>query len=106
MIIIYPGYKCNHLKEFQRKEKPQNDLRFRAGCYEKKQIDSVEKSRTLKTKVLLFLAKNRNFDRNPLRGCNLGSEGGAVLDSWGCTIIVICFYAKRLPTNWINQICD
>ena len=25
------------------------------------------------------LAKNRNFDRNPLRGCNYGLEGGAFL---------------------------
>ena len=32
-----------------------------------------------------FLAKNRNFDRNPLRGCNYGSEGGAVPDLGGAT---------------------
>ena len=32
-----------------------------------------------------FLAKNRNFDRNRVRGCNFGSEGGAVLDLRGCS---------------------
>ena len=26
-----------------------------------------------------IVAKNRNFDRNPLRGCNFGSEGGATI---------------------------
>lgn len=30
------------------------------------------------------LANDSNFDRNPLRGCNYGSEGGAVLDLRGC----------------------
>ena len=32
------------------------------------------------------MAKNRNFDRNPQRGCNFGSEGGAVLDLRGCIV--------------------
>lgn len=31
------------------------------------------------------MAKNRNFDRNRVRGCNFGSEGGAVLDLRGCS---------------------
>ena len=30
------------------------------------------------------LAKNRNFDRNRVRGCNFGSDGGAVLNLGGC----------------------
>ena len=30
------------------------------------------------------MAKNRNFDRNPSRGCNYSLEGGAVLDLRGC----------------------
>ena len=34
-----------------------------------------------------LMAKNRNFDRNPLRGCNYGLEGGAVLNLGGCSII-------------------
>ena len=32
-----------------------------------------------------FLANDSNFDRNPLRGCNYGSEGGAVPDLGGAT---------------------
>ena len=32
------------------------------------------------------LAKNRNFDRNPSRGCNFDLEGGAVLDLRGCIV--------------------
>ena len=31
------------------------------------------------------MAKDRNFDRNRVRGCNFGSEGGAVLDLRGCS---------------------
>lgn len=31
------------------------------------------------------MAKNRNFDRNPLRGCNYGLEGGAFLILGGAT---------------------
>ena len=27
----------------------------------------------------IFLANDSNFDRNPLRGCNYGLEGGAFL---------------------------
>ena len=34
---------------------------------------------------LAILAKNRNFDRNPLRGCNYGLEGGAFLILGGCS---------------------
>ena len=30
------------------------------------------------------MANDSNFDRNPLRGCNYGSEGGAVLNLGGC----------------------
>ncbi len=30
------------------------------------------------------MAKNRNFDRNPLRGCNYGLEGGAFSILGGC----------------------
>lgn len=33
----------------------------------------------------IVLAKNRNFDRNPLRGCNYGLEGGAFLILGGAT---------------------
>ena len=33
----------------------------------------------------LVLANDSNFDRNPLRGCNYGSEGGAVPDLGGAT---------------------
>lgn len=29
--------------------------------------------------VLFVLANDSNFDRNPLRGCNYGLEGGAFL---------------------------
>ena len=36
--------------------------------------------------VSLVLAKNRNFDRNPSRGCNFDLEGGAVLDLRGCIV--------------------
>ena len=36
------------------------------------------------TKAVSFLANDTNFDRNPLRGCNYGSEGGAVLNFGGC----------------------
>lgn len=32
-----------------------------------------------------FLANDSNFDRNPLRGCNYGLEGGAVLILGGCS---------------------
>ena len=32
-----------------------------------------------------FMANDSNFDRNPLRGCNYGSEGGAVPDLGGAT---------------------
>ena len=35
-----------------------------------------------------FLANDSNFDRNPLRGCNYGSEGGAVLNLGGCSFDV------------------
>ena len=35
--------------------------------------------------VLFVLAKNRNFDRNPSRGCNYGLEGGAFLILGGAT---------------------
>ena len=31
-----------------------------------------------------FLANDSNFDRNPLRGCNYGLEGGAFLILEGC----------------------
>ena len=31
------------------------------------------------------LANDSNFDRNPLRGCNYGLEGGAVPDLGGAT---------------------
>ena len=31
-----------------------------------------------------MVAKNRNFDRNPLRGCNYGLEGGAFSILGGC----------------------
>ena len=31
------------------------------------------------------LANDSNFDRNRVRGCNYGSEGGAVLDLRGCS---------------------
>ena len=30
------------------------------------------------------MANDSNFDRNPLRGCNYGLEGGAVLNLGGC----------------------
>ena len=33
----------------------------------------------------LFLANDSNFDRNPLRGCNYGLEGGAFLILGGAT---------------------
>lgn len=33
----------------------------------------------------IFLANNSNFDRNPLRGCNYGLEGGAFLILGGAT---------------------
>ena len=32
-----------------------------------------------------FVANDSNFDRNRVRGCNFGSEGGAVLDLRGCS---------------------
>ena len=32
-----------------------------------------------------ILAKNRNFDRNPSRGCNFDLEGGAFLILGGAT---------------------
>jgi len=32
-----------------------------------------------------FLANDSNFDRNPLRGCNYGLEGGAFLILGGCS---------------------
>ena len=35
------------------------------------------------------MAKNRNFDRNRVRGCIFGSEGGAVLDFRGCIYMSI-----------------
>lgn len=31
-----------------------------------------------------LLANDSNFDRNRVRGCNFGSEGGAVLNLGGC----------------------
>ena len=31
------------------------------------------------------MANDSNFDRNPLRGCNFGSEGGAFLILGGCS---------------------
>ena len=30
------------------------------------------------------MANDSNFDRNPLKGCNYGLEGGAVLNLGGC----------------------
>lgn len=30
------------------------------------------------------MANDSNFDRNRVRGCNFGSEGGAVLNLGGC----------------------
>ena len=34
-----------------------------------------------------FLANNSNFDRNPLRGCNYGLEGGCIFDfRWGSSL--------------------
>ena len=35
--------------------------------------------------LLDFLANDSNFDRNPLRGCNYGLEGGAFLILVGCS---------------------
>ena len=32
-----------------------------------------------------FVANDSNFDRNPLRGCNYGLEGGAFLILEGCS---------------------
>ena len=34
----------------------------------------------------LLLANDSNFDRNPLRGCNYGLEGGAVLNLGGAVL--------------------
>ena len=36
------------------------------------------------TRVLSNMANDSNFDRNPLRGCNYGLEGGAFLILGGC----------------------
>ena len=33
--------------------------------------------------LLTSLANDSNFDRNPLRGCNYGLEGGAFFDLGG-----------------------
>ena len=33
------------------------------------------------------LANDSNFDRNPLRGCNYGLEGGAFLILGGCSTL-------------------
>ena len=35
--------------------------------------------------LLFVLANDSNFDRNPLRGCNYGLEGGAFLILGGCS---------------------
>ena len=34
-----------------------------------------------------FMANDSNFDRNPLRGCNYGLEGGAFLILGGCSFL-------------------
>ena len=50
------------------------------------------------------MANDSNFDRNPVRGCNYGSEGGAVPDLGGaaftdCTTIGEKHIAVLCPTN-------
>ena len=39
--------------------------------------------------LLFVLANNSNFDRNRVRGCNYGLEGGAVLDLRGCITLPV-----------------
>lgn len=50
-----------------------------------KELDTNQDTRRIEIGVQLCMAKNRNFDRNRVRGCNFGSEGGAVLDLRGCS---------------------
>ena len=35
----------------------------------------------------VLLSNDSNFDRNPLMGCNYGSEGGAFLILGGCSFL-------------------
>ena len=42
-----------------------------------------------------LLAENRNFDRNRVRGCNSGSEGGAVLNLGGCSFYWLHHYWEK-----------
>jgi hypothetical protein len=50
---------------------------------------SIDKQRKTSNRngLLVFsvLANDSNFDRNPLRGCNYGLEGGAFLILGGCS---------------------
>ena len=67
-----------------------NPLRGLGGSRRRRR-GSVESSdhRYQKTEAplrgLRLLANDSNFDRNRVRGCNFGSEGGAVLDLRGCS---------------------
>ena len=45
------------------------------------------------------MANDSNFDRNPLRGCNYGLEGGANLDLRGQCHLKTVFSPEKLRQN-------
>ena len=59
-------------------------LQKKIPCHKREWTDKIKTEPGTRCASRLSLAKNRNFDRNPLRGCNYGLEGGAFSILGGC----------------------
>ena len=51
-----------------------------------------------------ILAKNRNFDRNPSRGCNFDLEGGAIFNLRGCIAFMLLDSKMQKVRNIIENV--
>ena len=51
-----------------------------------------------------LLAKNRNFDRNPSRGCNFDLEGGAIFNLRGCIAFMLLDSKMQKVRNIIENV--
>ena len=76
---------------------PPQRVRFGNMEQQREHALTFERSWSKRYKACSGMAKNRNFDRNRVRGCNFGSEGGAVLIFRGC-IIFITYFSSQSET--------
>ena len=54
--------------------------------------------------LFFVLAKNRNFDRNPSRGCNFDLEGGAIFNLRGCIAFMLLDSKMQKVRNIIENV--